>query len=94
MPKAIWNDAVLADSEDTVMVDGNHYFPADALDRQYFQPSETQSVCGWKGTASYYHVQVGERKNADAAWYYADPKSDAQQLKGRVAFWKGVEVLG
>jgi uncharacterized protein (DUF427 family) len=90
--KAIWNGAVIAESEDTVVVEGNHYFPAESLNRGYFRESNHTTVCGWKGTASYYHVEVGGKTNQDAAWYYASPKEAAKQIAGRVAFWKGVQV--
>jgi uncharacterized protein (DUF427 family) len=92
--RAIWNDAVLADSDDTVVVEGNHYFPADSLRREHFRPSDHRSVCPWKGTASYYDVVVGDEVNAQAAWYYPQPKEAAAQIKGRVAFWRGVVVVG
>ena len=90
--KAIWNGAVLAESDDTEVVEGNHYFPAESLKTEYFQPSETHSVCPWKGTASYYDVVVNGDVNGDAAWYYPEAKPDAKNIEGRVAFWKGVEV--
>lgn len=90
--KAIWNGAVLAESEETVVVEGNHYFPADSLRRQHFEPSGTRSTCPWKGEASYYHVVVGGQKNPDAAWTYPSPKDAARRIKDRFAFWKGVEV--
>ncbi|MGI9519514.1 MAG: DUF427 domain-containing protein [Pirellulaceae bacterium] len=92
MPRAIWNNTVIANSDQTVVVDGNHYFPADSLVDEHFQPSETTSVCGWKGTANYYDVVVDGKVNAGAAWYYAAPKPEASQLQNHVAFWKGVEV--
>ena len=92
MPKARWNGAVLAESDDTRVVEGNHYFPPDPLDRRYFQPSATNTVCGWKGTASYYDVVVDGATNSDAAWYYPEPKPAAEEISGYVAFWKGVEV--
>lgn len=92
MPKATWNGAILAQSDDTEIVDGNHYFPPGSLRREHFQESDTHTVCGWKGTASYYHVVVDGKTNEDAAWYYPDPKSAAENIKGRVAFWKGVVV--
>ncbi len=92
MAIARWNDTIIAESSETVVVEGNHYFPPDSLKRDYFQPSSTTSVCGWKGTAQYYSVKVGESVNEDAAWYYADPKPEAANIKGHVAFWKGVEV--
>lgn len=93
MAKAIWNEAVLAESEKTEVVDGNHYFPPDSLNRDYFRPSEAQTVCGWKGTASYYDVVVETEVNEQAAWFYPDPKPAAANIKGHVAFWKGVEVV-
>lgn len=92
MPKAIWNGSVIADSEATVIVDGNHYFPADSLHREFLEESSTETVCGWKGTANYYHLVVDGKRNEDAAWYYASPKSEAQNIASHVAFWKGVEV--
>ena len=92
MPRAIWNDSVIAESPTTVVVEGNHYFPPDAIKREYFQPSATHTECGWKGQASYYTLDVNGRTNPDAAWYYPDPKPAAAQIKGHVAFWKGVTV--
>lgn len=92
MPKAIWNDTILAESDSTVVVDNNHYFPPDAIRKEYFRPSETHTVCGWKGTASYYTIEVNGEKNEDAAWYYPDPKPEAANIKNHVAFWKGVKV--
>lgn len=90
--KAIWNNQVLAESDDTVLLEGNHYFPPEALNREYFAPSARTSVCGWKGIAQYFDVVVDGQTNAAAAWYYADPKPAAAQIKGRVAFWRGVQV--
>ena len=90
--KAIWNGQVLAESDDTVVVEGNHYFPEHSLDTAFFRPSDKSTHCPWKGDASYYDVEVAGRVNKDAAWYYADPKSAAAEIKGRVAFWRGVEV--
>ncbi len=92
MPKAVWNGQVIAESSDTVVVEGNHYFPPDSLRKECFQDSATTSVCGWKGTANYYDVVVEDQTNSDAAWYYADPKSKAETIRGYVAFWKGVSV--
>lgn len=92
MPKAIWNGAVIADSEDTVVVEGNYYFPRDAVDPAVLQPSSTTTVCPWKGTASYHSLVVDGQENKDAAWFYADPKSAAAEVKDRIAFWKGVQV--
>lgn len=92
MPKAIWNGAVLAESNDTRVVEGNHYFPADSLNQEFFRPSAAHTTCGWKGTASYYNVVVNGQVNADAAWYYPDPLPAAREIAGRVAFWKGVRI--
>ena len=96
MPKATWNGAVIADAaKDAVeLVEGNVYFPPDAVRSEYLQPSETHTVCGWKGTASYYHLAVNGEVNRDAAWYYPDPKDAARNIAGRIAFWKGVKVEG
>jgi uncharacterized protein (DUF427 family) len=90
--RAEWQGAVLAESDDIVTVEGNAYFPAASLRAEHFSPSETHTVCGWKGTASYHHVTVNGAVNRDAAWYYPDPKDAAKQIRGRVAFWKGVTV--
>jgi uncharacterized protein (DUF427 family) len=92
MPSAVWNRAVLAESEQTEIVEGNHYFPPSALRREYFRPSSTHTVCGWKGTASYYDIEVDGQVNKDAAWYYPDPLPAAKNIAGHVAFWKGVQV--
>lgn len=92
MPKAIWGGKVLAESKECVQVEGNHYFPADSIHREYFKPSPTTSVCPWKGTAHYYHVEVEGMRNADAAWFYPEPKDAAKQIKDHVAFWRGVVV--
>jgi len=92
MAKAVWNSTVLAESDDTVVVEGNHYFPPDSVRREYFTESATSSVCPWKGTASYYSVAVDGEENADAAWYYPQPKDAAAEIKDHVAFWNGVEV--
>ena len=91
--KAIWNNTVLAESEDTVVVEGNHYFPAASLREEYFRESDHHSVCPWKGTASYYDVVVDDAENDQAAWYYPQPKEAAAQIACRVAFWKGVRVV-
>ncbi len=90
--KAIWNGAVLAESDDTVVVENNHYFPPEALKREFFKPSEHTSVCGWKGTARYYSLEVEGQSNPNAAWYYPEPKERAMAIRGRVAFWKGVQI--
>ncbi len=93
MPKAIWNGVVLAESQQTVVVEGNHYFPPDAVQRAYFQPSATHSTCHWKGEASYYSVVVEGQTNRDAAWYYPAPSDAAKEIKDYVAFWRGVKVV-
>ena len=90
--KATWNGTVIAQSDDTVVVEGNHYFPADAVDQNLLRPSDTHTVCPWKGTASYWTLEVDGARNADAAWYYPEPKDAAAQIRDRVAFWKGVTV--
>ena len=90
--KAIWNGHVIAESDDTVVVEGNHYFPRDAVDSSVLVESSHSSVCPWKGTASYFTLNVGGETNENAAWYYAEPKEAAKQIEGRVAFWKGVDV--
>lgn len=90
--KAIWNDKVIAESNDTVVVEGNHYFPVDSISKEYFKESTTTSVCPWKGTASYYSIVINGTENKDAAWYYPDPKDAAKQIKNRVAFWRGVKI--
>ncbi len=90
--KAIWNGTVIAESDDTVVVEGNHYFPKETIKKEYFIDSNTHSVCPWKGTASYYTIQVDGQENADAAWYYPETSDLAKQIKDYVAFWKGVEV--
>ncbi|MGE0594498.1 MAG: DUF427 domain-containing protein [Vicinamibacterales bacterium] len=91
--KAIWNGTVLAESDDTVVVEGNHYFPVESISRELFEFSPTTSVCPWKGTASYYSLTVDGQRNADACWYYPEPKPAASEIKGRVAFWRGVQVV-
>ncbi|HXM42617.1 MAG TPA: DUF427 domain-containing protein [Bryobacteraceae bacterium] len=92
MAKAVWEGAVLAESDDIVIVEGNQYFPSGAIHREYFKPSSQTTICPWKGTASYYDIEVNGKTNAAAAWYYPEPKSAAKQIRGRVAFWKGVRV--
>jgi len=91
--KAIWNGQVLAESDDTVVVEGNHYFPESSVKREFFEPSTSSTYCGWKGSASYYTVTVAGERNPDACWYYAEPMDAATHVKGRVAFWKGVQVV-
>jgi len=90
--KAIWNGKVIAESEDTVVVEGNHYFPIDSINKEYFKESSTNTLCPWKGTASYYSLDVEGNQNSDAAWYYQQPSELAKGIKDHVAFWKGVEV--
>lgn len=92
MATAKWNGKVIARSNNTVVVEGNHYFPADSLDEQYFRESDYQTTCGWKGTAKYKSLEVDGQSNKDAAWYYPDPKPKAASIKDHYAFWKGVEV--
>jgi len=92
MPRAVWNGAVIADSNRCIVVEGNQYFPADALKREFLRDSATHTVCSWKGTASYYDVVVNGQTNKDAAWYYPEPKPAADNIKGYVAFWQGVKV--
>lgn len=92
MVSAVWNGAVIAESNDTVVVEGNHYFPLAAVVPGVLTPSGTTTVCPWKGTANYHTIKVGDAENKDAAWYYAEPKSAAANIKGRIAFWKGVKV--
>jgi uncharacterized protein (DUF427 family) len=90
--KAMWNGAVLAESDRTVEVEGNQYFPRDSIRKEHFKPSDTHTECGWKGTASYYTIEVNGQRNLDAAWYYPNPKDAAKQIAGYIAFWKGVTV--
>jgi uncharacterized protein (DUF427 family) len=90
--KAIWNNHVIAESNDTVIVEGNHYFPPDAVKQEYLQSSDTHTTCPWKGLTSYYTIQVDGKTNKDAAWFYPEPKEAARQIKDRIAFWKGVKV--
>ena len=91
--KAIWKGTLLAESDDTVVVEGNHYFPATALAREHVRPSDKHTTCGWKGVASYYDVVVGSDVNKDAVWYYPTPSEKAASIKDRVAFWRGVEIV-
>ena len=92
MPRALWNGQVIAETDQHEMVEGNVYFPPEALRREFFQPSTTTTVCGWKGTANSYNVVVDGQENKDAAWYYADPKPAAANIKDHIAFWRGVTV--
>ncbi len=93
MMKAFWKNQILAQSDDTIEIEGNQYFPSESINRKFLQPSDTHTNCPWKGTASYYHVVVGDERNEDAAWYYPTPKDAAAEIKDYVAFWRGVEVV-
>ena len=90
--KATWQDTIIAESNRTIVIEGNHYFPPDSIKTEYFSPSETHSTCPWKGVASYYSLKIGDQSNADAAWYYPEPKAAAKSIKNYVAFWRGVKV--
>lgn len=90
--KAIWNGTVIAESDATEVVEGNHYFPVDSVDDRFLRPSEEKTTCPWKGVASYYDIVVDGETNAAAAWYYDDPKPAAAQIKDRIAFWKGIQI--
>ena len=90
--RAMWNETIIAESDDTIVVEGNHYFPEESVDEQYLRHSDHTSVCGWKGTAHYYSVSVDGKTNTNAAWYYPAPKPAASEITGRIAFWKGIEV--
>ncbi len=92
MPKAIWNNVVVAESDHCETVEGNCYFPPNSLHKEFFRSSRTTSICSWKGEARYYTLEVDEKQNPDSAWYYPEPKAEAQNIKGYVAFWKGVKV--
>ena len=90
--KAIWNGTILAESDKTEVVEGNHYFPESSIKREFFKPSSTHSTCPWKGIASYYTVSVDGKENTDAAWFYPDPKPEASHIKDHIAFWRGVKI--
>jgi len=90
--KAIWNERIIAESNDTIPLEGNHYFPVSSVKKEFLKGSNTQTVCHWKGTAGYYDIEVEGQVNKDAAWYYDDPSYAAKQIKDHIAFWKGVEV--
>lgn len=92
MAKAIWNGAILAESDRTIVVEGNQYFPADSINTEYFKDSSHHTTCGWKGVASYYTIEVNGQSNPNAAWYYPTPKDAAKNITGYIAFWKGVQV--
>lgn len=91
--KAIWNGTVIAESDETVVIEGNHYFPAESIKKEFYTESDTHSVCPWKGTASYYSLSIDGKENVDAAWYYPETRDMAKSIEGYVAFWKGVEVV-
>ena len=91
--KAIWNDEIIAESKDTLEVEGNHYFPMESLKKEYIKESKTTSICPWKGTASYFSLQVKDKRNEDAAWFYSSPAAAAVEVLNRVAFWKGVSIV-
>ncbi len=91
--KALWNGQTIAESDDTLVVEGNHYFPTESLNTAYLDPSATTTVCSWKGTARYYTLKVDGQTNPDAAWFYPDPKPEAAHIKNRVAFWRGVQIV-
>ena len=90
--KAVWKNTVVAESDDTKVVENNHYFPADSINSEFFQLSDTHTTCPWKGKASYFNIKVGDDLNPDAAWFYPHPKEAAAEIKNRVAFWNGVEI--
>jgi len=90
--KALWENTVVAESDRTVVIEGNHYFPPESIKREFFQASDTHSTCPWKGRASYYDLRLGAHVNKDAAWYYPEPNEAARSIKGYVAFWRGVKV--
>ena len=92
MVKAIWNGAVLAESDQTIMVEGNHYFPPASIHQEYFVESDSHTICSWKGVASYYDIQVDGKTNNNAAWYYLAPQPAAEKITGHIAFWHGVQV--
>ena len=91
--KAIWNEVVIAESDDTIVIENNHYFPADSVKKEFLKPSDKNTVCPWKGQASYYSIEVNGKSNKDAAWFYPAPKEAANNIKDHVAFWKGVTVI-
>ncbi len=90
--KAIWNDEIIAESNNTIILEGNHYFPEDSVRKEYLKESSTHTTCPWKGEASYYSIKINDSINEDAAWYYPQPSDLAKQIKNYIAFWKGVEV--
>ncbi len=92
MARAIWNGTIIAESDDSIVVEGNHYFPADSIRSEFYRQSDFHTVCPWKGRASYYHIEVNGKRNKNAAWYYPEPKDMAKMISGRIAFWRGVKV--
>jgi len=92
--KALWNNQVIAESDQTIVIENNHYFPKDSVKSEFLKPSDTHTTCPWKGLASYYTLDVDGQQNKDAAWYFPEPKDAAAQIKDYVAFWKGVKVTG
>lgn len=90
--QAVWNNVVIAESNYTVVVEGNHYFPSTSIKKEYFQKSDLTSICGWKGMANYFSITVHGKTNKNCAWYYAEPNNSAQKIKGMIAFWNGVKV--
>lgn len=92
MTKATWNGAILAESNETIVIEGNHYFPPDSINRAYFRTNSKRTTCPWKGVASYYDIQVEGQVNSGAAWTYPDPKTAAKEIENYVAFWRGVRV--
>jgi len=92
MARALWNGVVVAESDQTVVVEGNHYFPPDSINKQYFRPSDHHTICSWKGTAKYYTIEANGQVNPNAAWYYPEPAPAAHQIAGYIAFWHGVKV--
>jgi len=91
--KAIWNDTILAESNQTIVVEGNHYFPPDTIKKEFFRKSNTKTTCGWKGVANYFSITVNGNVNIDCAWYYPEPRKAAENIKNHVAFWKGVKTI-
>jgi len=91
--KAIWNNIIIAESDETIVIENNHYFPPESVNKEYFEESQTHTVCPWKGNASYYNLVVDRQVNKDAAWYYPQPKPEAQKIQNYIAFWKGVKIV-
>ena len=91
--KAIWNNEIIAESNDTIVIENNHYFPENSIQKKYFKASNTHSSCPWKGKASYFSIEVNKKTNEDAAWFYPNPFKDASEIKNHIAFWKGVQIV-